>query len=363
MIKRLQLSGLRGFYFLWLSQFISIFASRMTGFAITIWAWELTGSTTTLVLVGFTTFIPIAVLGPFAGTLVDRMDRKLVIAMSDAASALATGFLLVLFVTDRAQVLHLYIAGAFSGIFGALQYPADAAVISSMVPKQHLARANSMRSLIQSASGIGAPLLAGILLTWVGIQGILLIDLVTFLLAISALAFIVIPRPKPEPVLDPAKQGFQHDLAAGFRYVFERRSLLSLFILLVFVNISTGFEYPLVSPLILASRVTLATPTRRVDRVGVPDHIPRSWLKPALAPDSSPGKPGMEARLPSRLPRQADAKGQSRPARIGNHGAETGTPRLPGVLPPQPDTTAGEGRRCRRSPLQPSAPARMEAPN
>ena len=252
MSNRLQLSGLRGFYLLWLSQFISIFATRMTAFAITIWAWDLTGSTTALVLVGFTTFIPIAVLGPFAGTLVDRIDRKMVIAMSDGASALATGFLLVLFVTDQAQVLHLYVAGAFSGIFGALQYPADAAVISSMVPKQHLARANSMRSLIQSASGIGAPLLAGILLVSVGIPGILIIDLATFLLAISALAFVAIPRPKPESDTGTAGGGFLHDLAKGFRYVFERRSLLSLFILLVFVNISTGFEYPLISPLVLA---------------------------------------------------------------------------------------------------------------
>ncbi len=244
--------GLKGFYLLWFGQFISIFASRMTGFAITLWAWDITGSATTLVLVGFTSFIPLAILSPIAGTLVDRWNRKLILVLSDAAAAISTAFLLLMFFTEQIELWHLYVAGAFSGIFGAFQYPAYSAVVTTMVPKKHYARANSMRSLISSASGSAAPLMAGSLIGPLKISGIMIIDLITFFIAILLLFVILIPQPEISAEGAKGKGSVWEETIFGFRYVFKRPSLLAFFLMFTIGNIGAGFGFPMMNPMILA---------------------------------------------------------------------------------------------------------------
>ncbi|MBN2556223.1 MAG: MFS transporter [Anaerolineales bacterium] len=244
--------GMRAFYLLWFGQFVSIFASRMTNFAITLWAWDLTGQATALVLVGVASFFPGALLSPFIGTLVDRWNRKLVLALSDFASALGSLFLLILFALDRAQIWHLYAVGIFGGIFGAFQYPAYASVITTMVPKEQYARANSMRSVISSASGIAAPLLAGAVIGIISIKGILIIDLVTFVLALGILWFITIPQPAASEEGREGKGTIWKETAYGFKYIFKRESLLAIMLLFTVSNISAAFGYPMMTPMILS---------------------------------------------------------------------------------------------------------------
>jgi hypothetical protein len=246
------LSGLRAFYLLWVGQFVSIFATRMTRFAITLWAWDLTGTATGLVLVGAATYLPNLFLSPFVGTLVDRWDRKLTLALSDAGAALSTLVLLILFVTGRAQVWHLYVTGFVTGAFGTFQYPAYSAVVTTMVPKKHYARANSLRSVVGSASGILAPLLAGSLLAIVDIPVILVIDLVTFAMAVGTLLLVEIPKPTSTAEGQRGKGSLWQETAAGVRYILARSSLTAIFLYFTASNVFAAFSFPLLSPAILA---------------------------------------------------------------------------------------------------------------
>ena len=78
--KGARLSGMSGFTIVWVGQVISFLGSGMTWFALTIWAWEITGQATALALVGFFAFGPTVLFSPIAGALVDRWNRKLVAA-------------------------------------------------------------------------------------------------------------------------------------------------------------------------------------------------------------------------------------------------------------------------------------------
>ena len=69
-----QLSGMRGFLLFWFGQFISLLGTQMTRFALTIWAWEITGQATALALVGFFSFAPVVLVSPLAGALVEWKD-------------------------------------------------------------------------------------------------------------------------------------------------------------------------------------------------------------------------------------------------------------------------------------------------
>ena len=245
-------SGMRAFYILWAGQFVSIFATRMTNFAITLWAWDLTGTAMGLVLVGVITYFPGVILSPFAGTLIDRWNRKLVLALSDAGAALSTLILLFLFVTGQAEIWHLYLTGALSSAFGAFQYPAYSAVVTTMVPKEQFARANGMRAVVGSASGIAAPLLAGALLSIVDIPTIMIIDLATFGLALFTLSIVLIPQPAPSKEKLAGKGSIWRETLHGLRYILDRHSLAYIFLLFTLSNIHAAFGYPLMTPMILA---------------------------------------------------------------------------------------------------------------
>ncbi|MBT3189884.1 MAG: MFS transporter [Anaerolineae bacterium] len=264
-------SRMRNFYILWIGQFISIFASSMTNFAITLWAWELTGSATSLVLVGVAYALPSAIFSPFAGALIDRWNRKLIIMLSDFSAAFSTFVLLILFATDNIEIWHLYLAAVFSGIFGSFQYPAYASVITMMVPKEQYSRANSLRSVIQSASGIGAPLLAGSLLVVFDISDIMIIDLITFFIALGTLLAIQIPQPKESDEGKEGKGSIWKETLHGFRYIRARESLFAIMLLLMFSNIAAALTFPMMSPMILAKTgsdsIILGT-TRSVGSIG-----------------------------------------------------------------------------------------------
>ena len=169
-------TGMAGFTIVWVGQVVSLLGSGMTWFALTIWAWEVTGTATALALVAFFSFGPTVLLSPIAGVVVDRWNRKLIMIASDAAAGLMTVFVLLLHATGHLQVWHLYATGAIAGAFQALQFPAYSAAVTTMLPKEQYGRANGMLSLAESAGGVFAPLAGGILLGIVGLGGILVIE-------------------------------------------------------------------------------------------------------------------------------------------------------------------------------------------
>ncbi len=180
-------SSFRGFVLVWLGQVVSLLGSAMTWFALTLWAYELTERATALALLSLFAFGPAILLSPVAGALVDRWNRKAVLILSDLAAGLATLLVLLLHSSGSLQLWHLYVIGLLAGSFQAFEYPAYAAAITMMVPKEQYARASGMLETAWAASSVLAPMLAGILLGRIGLTGIMLIDVVTFVFAIGAL--------------------------------------------------------------------------------------------------------------------------------------------------------------------------------
>ncbi|MEO0014826.1 MAG: hypothetical protein RLZZ535_3215, partial [Cyanobacteriota bacterium] len=134
-------SNLRPFITIWIGQLISILGSEITDFAITIWAWEITGKATPLSLIMLFSKIPSIIAAIFAGVIVDRYNRKFLMFFGDTASCLSTIFLLILSLTNHLEIWHLYITAAVNGLFGYFQDLAYSSSISLLVPKQHYTRA------------------------------------------------------------------------------------------------------------------------------------------------------------------------------------------------------------------------------
>jgi Na+/melibiose symporter-like transporter len=101
-------TGMLAFIVVWVGQVVSLLGTGMTRFALTTWAWQVTGSATALALVAFFSLGPAVLLSPVAGALVDRAHRKVVMMLSDLAAGLSTLVILLLYVTGHLRIWHLY---------------------------------------------------------------------------------------------------------------------------------------------------------------------------------------------------------------------------------------------------------------
>jgi MFS family permease len=241
----------KAFTIVWIGQVVSLLGTAMSNFALTLWAYEVTGKATPLALIGFFFVTPMVVLGPFVGVLVDRGNRKLMMMFSDLAAALTTILILILYATGNLQIWHLYITATISGIFQGFQWPAYSAAIALMLPKEQYGRANGMLELAGNASRVFAPLLAGALIGFLGLTGILAIDLASAAVAIGALLFVHIPQPSRTEAGREGEGNFLREAVYGFRYIFARPSLLGLQTVFLVGNFFSELAYTVFAPMIL----------------------------------------------------------------------------------------------------------------
>ncbi len=200
---------------------------------------------------GVFTYAPLIIVTPLVGVLVDRWNRKLVMMLSDLGAVLASMAIFILFATGNLEVWNIYITTAFASAFQAFQWPAYSATATLMVPKKYYSRASGAISMVESSSNIIGPVMAGSLIGLIGLQGILMIDVISFGIAILTLVFVKIPQitAKPERLDLPS---FWKDITFGFRYIFERPGFLRLQMIFFGANFMTVMGWAVATPMILA---------------------------------------------------------------------------------------------------------------
>jgi MFS transporter, DHA3 family, macrolide efflux protein len=245
-------TGMTAFITIWLGQIVSVLASSMSHFGLSIWMYQQTESATAMGLMQVFFITPFLIMSPFAGVMVDRYNRKLMMMISDFTAFLATAGILTLMALGRLEFWHLYFAAALNGIGNTFQWPAYSAAIGTMIPKAQLGRVNGMMSLMEAGPGVLAPLMAGALMPVIGLTGLLTLDVVTFFLAIGALAIVHIPQPRQTEEGKKAQGNMLKEAAFGFRYIFARPSLLGLQLVFFFSNLFHGISLVVFAPMILA---------------------------------------------------------------------------------------------------------------
>jgi len=238
------------FFTVWGGQSFSLFGSALVQFAL---VWHLTretGSATVLAIATLFAMLPQIILGPFAGALVDRWNRRIIMMVADGGIALATILLVYLFASGQVQIWHIYVLMMVRSLGGAFHYPAMQASTTLMVPEKQLTRISGANQTLQGAINIVAPPTGALLLEVLPMQGVLAIDIVTALLAILPLVFISIPQPvRTDETGNEQKQtGFMQDVREGLRYVASWPGLLAILLMATLINFlltPTGSLMPL----------------------------------------------------------------------------------------------------------------------
>lgn len=190
---------------LWIGQTLSGLGGQMTLIAVMFQVWQTTKSTTWTGAVGLAQAVPVVVLGLFAGSVVDRVDRRKFYLLATSGQAVCSlllalqGFLAPL---PAAGVLALVV---LQSCFIAGGGPASRTFIPHLLPQHQLAAGLALKRTAFQGAMLMGPALGGLVVGGLGIGGCYLIDALTFVAALSS-AF-GLPRMKPED--EPARRGLR----------------------------------------------------------------------------------------------------------------------------------------------------------
>lgn len=162
---------LKTFLTLWATQSLSQLGSAMTGFALTLWLYQKTGSALQTALLSICSYAPYVVLSIFAGALSDRWDKKKTMLACDTFAACCTLGILFLLKTDLLRPAHLYILNAVTGLMNTVQQPASEVAMTLITPKKHYQKTSGLTYFSNSLVTILNPVLATAVFAFAGWTG------------------------------------------------------------------------------------------------------------------------------------------------------------------------------------------------
>ncbi|MBF0578763.1 MFS transporter [Erysipelotrichaceae bacterium RD49] len=260
-INRKTKNELSSFYLFWSSQLVSQIGSSMSSFALTLYILEQTGSAFLSALLSISFYIPYSLASMISGVFADRFSKKALIQICDTLAAGGSLLVLILLMTSKLDSWHLVwwilAMNGINGICNAFQNPAAEAATNRLIPEQFIQKTSGLRSLAWSLNVFLHPLLASALYPIFGLFGILIIDLLTFLVAFSVLQFrIQIPERK-QPKGSNLSYSFGKELAEGLAWLNTHRLVLGLIVFMASVNFNaSAFDNALPVYLIALSKKT-----------------------------------------------------------------------------------------------------------
>lgn len=252
MAKYAKSQGLKIFFITWFGQIISLIGSELSGFSLALWVYQQTQAATQLVLVSFFASLSSVFISPIAGALVDRWERRWIMILSDSLGALTTLSIALVIDTHTLKIWHIYLATFIISTCGTFTYLAYSASITLLVPKHHLSRASGMVHMGEASAIMIGPMLAGVMVLKLGIHGVLLVDLTTFIFALATLSRVHFPKPATTTKSDLVKESLIRDAFYGFSYIRRYPSLLGLLLFFTINNFFSEIAKVLITPMLLS---------------------------------------------------------------------------------------------------------------
>jgi MFS transporter, DHA3 family, macrolide efflux protein len=234
----------RSFILLLQGQVVSIFGDNIYDTALRFWILAKTGSISLMGVLMAVSILPKVSISPFAGTFIDRHDRKRILIITDIISGITILFIGIAAVVGFIQIWMVLIAGVIVGICGCFFNPTINSSIPDVVPKSKLIKANSVLSSISSANDMAGYAFGGFLVQIIGAPLLFIFNGVSFLFSAASECFVKIPQiesPKE-------KLNFIEDMKAGISFVYNLKGLKYLYLTISFLNFFASMSMTLTLP-------------------------------------------------------------------------------------------------------------------
>jgi MFS family permease len=268
-LKSLENRNLRSFALIWFAHLVSVIGSQISGFGLASWVFLQTHHTQDYANIGLAASLPMAILAPFVGVLVDRWHRRTSLLVAEGVGGLISLLLFLIARFGHLLIWQIFVCTLVQTAAIAFTWPALSAITSVMVPRKHLARATAMLSFTDAAAMLLGPSLGGIMLP-TGLSGLLFADLASFIIAVVILNFFVQIPAIPRMPMQPGKNTMLGEIWFSLRYVWERPGLFRLLVFFLFSNSLRVLGKTLVAPLLLTLYPTaLAGAIQGLEGVGI----------------------------------------------------------------------------------------------
>lgn len=237
--------GIRNFRLYFIGQVVSVSGSWMQRVAQSWLVLELTDSGSAVGAVTAFQFLPILLLAPVGGLVADRMDKRKILYVTQSLAGLIAATLGILVLTDRVELWMVFALALALGLVGSFDNPARNSFVMEMVGRSKLTNAVGLNSVLVNSARIIGPAIGGVLIVTVGIGACFLLNSVSYLALITALALMKsedIDRSAPET----RRRG---QLWEAWRYA---RSEPVLYVPLVMMGVVglLAYEFEVVLPLL-----------------------------------------------------------------------------------------------------------------
>lgn len=242
----MQNSWIHRFVVIYFGQAFSLLGSSAVQFAVIWWLTLHTESAVTLTIASVIAYLPMIVIGPFAGVWIDRFNRRTVMIAADGFVALGSAALGVVFLLDATpSVAFIYVALLLRGVGSTFHTPALQAAIPQFVPASELTRVGGWANMAVSLSNLVGPVLGGLLIAALPMAPIMLVDIAGAAFAIVCLLFVRLPDVAPSTASASAAAGdgsahegsvrggataqILRDMASGLRVMRANRAFMAAF--------------------------------------------------------------------------------------------------------------------------------------
>jgi MFS family permease len=215
----------RHFRRLWFGTGISAIGSQITTVAIPFQVYAETRSTLLVGLLGIAALVPLLVVPIYGGAVADAVDRRRMLLLSDLALLAVTGALVVNALLPSPSVWFLFVAEALGTAAYGFQRPARNALTPRLVRDDQLLAAIAVEDVVFTLARVAGPVMAGVLISVIGLEGAYAIDMATFAASLGAIWLLPPVPPAPD-----ADRPSLKSILDGFRYVRRRRVLLGIFV-------------------------------------------------------------------------------------------------------------------------------------
>ncbi|GAA3445994.1 non-ribosomal peptide synthetase/MFS transporter [Planomonospora venezuelensis] len=229
-------------------QLVSITGSALTEFAVPLWVFLTTRSVVDFALFAVLGLVPGLLVAPLAGAVVDRVSRRKVMLGGDIAAFGTQLVLGGLLWTGNLQTWHIYPLLVCLSVALTFQRLAYASAIPQLVPKRYLGHANGVNQMVTGVSQLFVPLVAAGLVAGIGLEGILILDVVSYLFAIGVLLAVRFPR----TMAHRRRETVTAEIVEGFRYSWGHRGFRSMLLFFAVLNVFLAPLFLMISPLVLS---------------------------------------------------------------------------------------------------------------
>ena len=211
---------------LWLGSAVSALGSQLTLVAVSLEVYRLTQDSLYVGLLSLFALVPLVFGGLLGGSIADAHDRRTVALLASSVLWLTTAALALQAWLEVGNVWLLYALVAVQSGAQSINQPARSAIIPVLVRKELLPAANALSMMIFGLTMTAGPLLAGVLVAWVGFGWTYTIDVISF-----AFAFWALLKLPSMPPGEHARPAGLRSVVEGFRFLGTRPNLRMTFVI------------------------------------------------------------------------------------------------------------------------------------